>query len=79
MNIEKLQANAVAKTAKFFRLAASAKTQSQVNAANAAESIALRAAMRLDAAIAAQNVTLRTAMRLDAAKAALAEGDAFRS
>jgi hypothetical protein len=50
--IERLRASFAAKTARYFRLAASAKTQPQMNAAHAAESVAARAGVRLDAALA---------------------------
>lgn len=53
MDIKKLQADSVAKTAKFFQLALSARTQPQINAANKAESIAARAAVKLAVAKAA--------------------------
>lgn len=53
MQIDKLRASYAAKTAKYLSLAASAKTQPQINAAHAAESVAARAGVRLDAALAA--------------------------
>lgn len=53
MQIDKLRASYAAKTAKYFALAAAAKTQAQINAAHKAEAVAARAGVRLDAARAA--------------------------
>jgi hypothetical protein len=53
--ISKLRASFASKTAKYLSLAASAKTQSQVNAAHAAESVAARAGVRLDALLASES------------------------
>ena len=49
--ISKLRAIVAAKTAKYFVLAAAAKTQPQVNAANRAMGVAARAGVRLDSAL----------------------------
>ena len=51
--ISKLRASYAAKTAKYFALAAAAKTQPQINAAHKAEAVAARAGVRLAAALVA--------------------------
>lgn len=53
MQINKLRASYAAKTAKYFALAASAKTQPQINAAHKAEAVAAPAGVRLAAALVA--------------------------
>jgi hypothetical protein len=55
MQINKLRASYAAKTAKYFALAASAKTQPQINAANRAMGVAARAGVRLDALLASES------------------------
>ena len=53
MDIQKLSEIFDMRTAKYFRLAAQARTQAQVNAAMRAQGAAARAGVRLDAARAA--------------------------
>jgi hypothetical protein len=53
MQIDKLRISFTSKTAKYFVLAAAAKTQPQINAANRAMGVAARAGVRLDSALAA--------------------------
>jgi hypothetical protein len=53
MDIQKLSEIFASRTAKYFRLAGAARTQSQIDAATRAHSSAARAGVRLDAARAA--------------------------
>lgn len=53
MDIQKLSEIFASRTAKYFRLAGAARTQSQIDAAVRAQGAAARAGVRLDAARAA--------------------------
>lgn len=50
MDIQKLSEIFASRTAKYFRLAGTARTQAQIDAATRAQSSAARAGVRLDAA-----------------------------